>query len=253
MKRLYYCFFLLIAFQTAALAQTPKILINEFMASNKSTILDSTDMKYEDWIEIYNFGETTVDIGGMYITDTLGEPAKYQIPEGNDSTKIEPGKFLILWADNNSNDGILHIELQLNKMGEQLGIYMPDGVTPIDTLTFQPQTEDVSYGRITDGAENWKIFERPTPGTSNNSAAIEKVYAGSLDIYPNPATSHTTINLPEGDAKTIKVFNISGMLMSTINTRETEYKFNVSSLNKGFYFIVVYSENSYYTNKISVE
>ena len=41
---------------------------------------------------------------------------------------------------------------------------------PIDTLTFGPQTTDVSMGRLPDGVDNWVFFTTATPGESNGIA-----------------------------------------------------------------------------------
>ena len=40
----------------------------------------------------------------------------------------------------------------------------------IDALSFDAQTEDVSYGRVTDGVSEWQFFESPTPGISNEES-----------------------------------------------------------------------------------
>ena len=44
------------------------ISINEIMSSNSNTISDE-DGEYEDWIEIYNFGSTTVSLKGYGLSD----------------------------------------------------------------------------------------------------------------------------------------------------------------------------------------
>lgn len=41
------------------------LVINEFMASNGTTVTDPQG-HYDDWIEIYNPGPGTADLGGMY-------------------------------------------------------------------------------------------------------------------------------------------------------------------------------------------
>ena len=55
------------------------LTINELMASNSSSIPD-TQGDYDDWIEIHNYGSTSINIGGMYLTDNLSVPTKWQIP-----------------------------------------------------------------------------------------------------------------------------------------------------------------------------
>ena len=58
------------------------LVINEFMASNSNDIQDP-QQQYDDWIEIYNCGVNAVDIGGLYLTDNLSDPVKWQIPADN--------------------------------------------------------------------------------------------------------------------------------------------------------------------------
>jgi hypothetical protein len=144
-----------------------KLFINEFMASNDNTIQDDAE-EYEDWIEIYNGGTDPVDIGGMYVTDDLGELNMYQIPTTDaKATTIEPGGFLLLWADKDTEQGVLHVGIKLSGDGEAIGLVDSDGATVLDSLSFGAQTTDVSYGRIQDGGETWTTFDTPTPGKSN--------------------------------------------------------------------------------------
>jgi hypothetical protein len=144
------------------------LVINEFMASNDTTFADEHG-EYDDWIELHNAGGKAIDIGGMYITDDLNELTKYQIPTTNpDSTTIQPGQFLLLWADKQPEQGILHLgDIKLSCGGEQIGIIKSDGSTIVDSLTFGEQTTDISYGRLPDGSDNWQFFDNPTPGKTN--------------------------------------------------------------------------------------
>ncbi|MBN2312275.1 MAG: lamin tail domain-containing protein, partial [Sedimentisphaerales bacterium] len=71
------------------------LVINELMASN-STCVEDPQGQYDDWIEIYNDGNETIDIGGMYLTDDLSLPTRWQIPADN---LIPAGGFLLIWAD----------------------------------------------------------------------------------------------------------------------------------------------------------
>ena len=53
--------------------------INEFLAAN-DTVNQDPQGDYDDWIEIYNSGNSQIDMSGMYLTDDLteadGEPHK---------------------------------------------------------------------------------------------------------------------------------------------------------------------------------
>jgi hypothetical protein len=60
---------------------TEGLFINEFMADNDGFIQDNFG-EYDDWIEIYNAGPNTVNLGGMYLTDNLSDPTEWMIPFG---------------------------------------------------------------------------------------------------------------------------------------------------------------------------
>ena len=150
------------------------VVINEYLASNDACCTDENG-DYDDFIELYNGGSASVDVGGMYITDDLADPTAYQIPTTSpDSTTIAPGEFLLLWADKESEQGILHVQIKLSGDGEQIGLYASDGETVVDTLTFGAQTADISLGRSPDGSETWVGVNTRTPRLANGVRGLEK-------------------------------------------------------------------------------
>ncbi|MHC4323243.1 MAG: lamin tail domain-containing protein, partial [Planctomycetota bacterium] len=165
------------------------LVINEVMASNSSTIQDPQG-QYDDWIEIYNFGSEAVNIGGMYLTDNLTDPTKWQIPTNNPSdTTIPAHGYLLIWADKDTTDTGLHANFKLDAMGEELGLFDTsasgmDGVTLIDYVIFDEQTVDISYGCYPDTSDNLIFLVSPTPGTENTTG-----YLGSV-IEPEFSHQH---------------------------------------------------------------
>jgi len=144
-----------------------QILINEFMARNETTLSDLQG-QYDDWIELYNAGDSTVNIGGLYITDDEDEPGKWQIPFDSLITRMLPGSYLILWADSDTADGLLHLNFKLSGSGESV-ILSSDSQIVIDQIDFGEQTADISFGRKPDGGAEWVYFSQPTPGHANSS------------------------------------------------------------------------------------
>lgn len=146
----------------------PKIVINEFMASNLYSYQDpENEGEFDDWIEIYNLGNTPVNLGGLYISDNKKYKTKYKIPTTDpDKTTIQPGGYLILWADSDLGQGPLHVDFKLSADGEDLGLYTADGRT-IDEITFGTQKTDISAGRLPNGTGAWTTFAKPTPGSAN--------------------------------------------------------------------------------------
>jgi hypothetical protein len=93
------------------------LVINEFMASNGNTEADSQG-QFDDWIEIHNFGSTAMNIGGLYLTDDLNNPTKWQFPP---ATTILAEGFLLVWADGDTSDTGLHANFKLDAGGEAIG------------------------------------------------------------------------------------------------------------------------------------
>ena len=143
------------------------LVINEFMASNNDYTQDPQG-QFDDWIEIYNYGVDAVDIGGMYLTDNLSDPVKWQVPVNDPAlTTIEPGGHLLIWADGDNSDPGLHANFKLDAGGEEIGLFISDGITMLDSVVFGEQTTDISYGRYPDGTDNWRFFGSPSPAAEN--------------------------------------------------------------------------------------
>mgnify|MGYP006280805979 CR=1 FL=1 len=62
----------------------------------------------------------------------------------------------------------LHTNFNLNKSGESLNLFAPDG-TLVDSIGFKDQVQNVSYGRHPDGGKDWCYFSEPTPVEPNNT------------------------------------------------------------------------------------
>jgi len=158
------------------------LVINEVMAANTNTHQDAQG-EYDDWIEIYNAGDYAVDIGGLYLTDNLSMPMKWQIPNDDPAlTTIGPGEYLLIWADNDISDSGLHASFRLDASGDEVALFDTDGSTLIDSITFGTQTADISYGHYPDGSGNLRFMASPTPNGPNMD-----IYLGQL---AEPRFSH---------------------------------------------------------------
>jgi hypothetical protein len=147
----------------------PNLVINEFMAFNTSCCpdIDGGVEEFDDWVEIRNNGDTPVDVGGMYLSDDKSNPFNYQIPDTNPTlTTIQAGGYLLIWADNDTDQGELHLDFGLSTDGEDLGLYYFDGRT-IDDVTFGPQAENVSLARQPDGTGEFALENTPTTHAAN--------------------------------------------------------------------------------------
>jgi hypothetical protein len=140
--------------------------INEFLASNNGSTTDPNG-EFDDWIEIYNPNNESVDIAGYLLTDNLSSPSLASLPFGFSETIIPPNGFVVIWCDGTPDQGPLHVGFKLSGSGEEIGLFKADE-SIVDTLSYVAQTSDFSFGRIPDGTNNWQVIQAPTPGQSND-------------------------------------------------------------------------------------
>ncbi|HHB79601.1 MAG TPA: T9SS type A sorting domain-containing protein [Saprospiraceae bacterium] len=164
------------------------IVINEFMASNSSILQDEMG-EYDDWIELFNASDTSINLAGMFLTDDLSNPTLWQFPTDHpDSTIMAPHSYKILWLDKQTDQSPLHVNAKLKASGEQLGLFSVDTLA-LDTLSFGQQTTDISYGRTTDNSPDWSFFTTPTPYATNMVSlpqADKPLFSHNNGIFSNP-------------------------------------------------------------------
>ncbi len=153
----------LAALSVLALSLDSRIVINEFVASNSTTLVDG-DGDSADWIEMYNAGPHTVNLEGYGFTDDRSRPFRWVFPD----VDMESGAFLIVWASGKDLSASLHTNFRLSSGGEPLQLTAPDG-TIEDSVDPVSVPRDISYGRVPDGADAWFYFDEPTPGAANTS------------------------------------------------------------------------------------
>jgi len=151
---------------TLVMASPDSIVINEILPAPQTIYTD-------EWIELYNPSGDDVDLTGYILDDiTTGGTPPYTIPA---TTIIPAGGFLIFYL---AETGVAQ-----NNAGDTVNLIKPDGVTIQDSYTYTSIIFDASYGRETDGALIWKTFTSPTPGASNNGAALYRTPISSSTGY----------------------------------------------------------------------
>lgn len=186
------------------------LYINEFMASNDSTIADEFG-EYDDWLEIYNGEEYSVWLGDKYLSDNLENPDKWLMPD----VVLDSGDFILIWADNDEEQGPNHANFKLNMDGEEIGIFDSEttGFYLLDSIVYGQQTTDVSFGRDPDGGGVWMFYNPATPGYSNLLGAVGEGYPvpESIRIFPNPVKNG--IVYFDRELKNMRLYNQVGQLL----------------------------------------
>lgn len=197
------------------------IMINEIMAVNETIFPDNLG-EIEDWIEFYNSNNYPVNVGGLLVTDSLNNPMAFRIPNTfPDSTIIPANGFLVFWADNDPQQGVLHLDIKLTGLGEEVGLFqLRSAPYEIDSHVFGAQTANVSIGRSPDGSDNWNSFSTPTPMATNSGSGITDITDNSglkVIAYPNPFENELNIvidGIGQGEVRW-KILNIEGRVISS--------------------------------------
>ncbi|MBQ1771551.1 MAG: lamin tail domain-containing protein, partial [Clostridia bacterium] len=129
------------------------VFINEFMASNASTIM-GPDGTYCDWIELYNVTNQPVDLSGYGISDTASQPLKYVFPHG--TTIPAQGVLLIYCTGKEGTDPVtIEVPFGLRSYKEEVVLATPQGKI-LDSVSYEKQETDVSTMRSPDGTGPWQ-------------------------------------------------------------------------------------------------
>ena len=234
---------------------TPGLVINELMASNDGTLADEND-EYDDWIEIYNASDSDIDLSGLHLSDNPNTPNKWTFP----NTILQPDNYLLIWADNDENQGDNHANFKLSSPGETLGIYASeyDGFAPIDVVTYPEQTTDISYGRIPNGTGEFVFLDYVSPRGHNENSVVEPPGDSTeMIIYPNPFADFTTI-YHTYDEPSLLVFNTLGQRVFSADEIDKTYRWqgvnnNGELLNSGVYYISLYQLTRHGWMKLDVK
>lgn len=189
---------------------TQKVIISEFLALN-SSIKTDVDGAYSDWIELYNPGETSIDLTGWHLTDDAANLTKWTFP----SLSIGSGQYLLVWASGKdvvASNGELHTNFKLSGTGEYLALVEPD-TTNISfeyAPAFPAQLADISYG-IYLGQHTY--FKSPTPGSGNSmgSQILTPTFSVSRGFFSAPFT----VSLSVADPSSTIRFTTDGIRPTT--------------------------------------
>lgn len=207
------------------------IVINELLAVNKDNVLDEYN-DHEDWLEIYNTTNQTIDMNNVYLSNTLNNTLKWKFPS---NTYIIPHGYLTVWADDDSLEYLLHTNFNLDK--DTGFLVMSRNALLLDSVSFTSQKADTSWGRYPNGTGNFTLMNT-TFGAINNNYPLSTSHLTTanqtLQVYPNPVNE--IINISFNGWQKISVFDVYGKLISSSAANQLVH-FNTSTLPNGIYFV----------------
>lgn len=189
--------FLSAAALAAASCLQAEPVISEFLASNRTGILDE-DGDHSDWIELRNPDPAPASLKGWYLTDSATNKIKWQFPD----VSIPAGGYLVVFAsgkDRRDPAARLHTNFSLDADGDYLALVRADGSSVATEFApkFPKQQANVSFGPAGSPPAGAAVYlEKPTPG-AGNSAALPMGIAQSVTFSrpSGPAASSFQLSL----------------------------------------------------------
>lgn len=127
----------------------PAVVINE--------VLSYTDKK--DAIELQNPTGLPADIGGWFLTDDLGTPRKFRIPNG---TIIPAGGYKVFDEDNFNPKGDAGNSFSFSRFGEQVYLFSADSLGNLQWylhgFSFGASDKEVTFGRYITSTGDEEFF-----------------------------------------------------------------------------------------------
>jgi hypothetical protein len=133
--------------------------LSELMSDNDGAAVDGLG-ETDDWIELHNTGRTTLELSAHLLRDASG--ASVRLP----ARQLAAGERVVLWADNDVEQGPLHLPFKLDADGERIELWT-DRNQLIDRVELPALPVSESYARFPDGNGEFSVCRYATPGRDN--------------------------------------------------------------------------------------
>lgn len=224
------------------------VCINEVSSSNSIYVNDY--YQRNDWVELYNTTDVGIDVEGMYLTDNLSKPKKYQIAGEGVSTIIPPHGYMVVWCDKLEPLTQLHSSFKIDAQGGDVMLTAADESWS-NRISYHMMKGEETVGRYPDGSNQIYLMNIPTIAKANiissyaehlsgdePSGIHEMVMTNATDISMSYIRNRLIIssNLSLTAAK-LGIYNMTGQLMSqqtvSISSGYTEH--TLDALPSGCY------------------
>jgi hypothetical protein len=209
-------------YSVGLVTNAPRLEISEVIAENKGGLQDENGGS-PDWLEIRNGSSAPISLAGVHVSPKFfGNGTRFLFPT---SRTLAPGEHIVVFCDNQPDQGDYHAPFQINKDGDQ---FMLTGIGPSGSRTLVNYVvtpvldKNEAWARLgydgafaknvpTPYAQNVAGAWRGVPSTNDNSftlafpTASNKLYTVQ---YKDSVTSSNWTSLPavagDGIEKTVK-------------------------------------------------
>lgn len=215
----------------------PKLRVTEVLAVNDRVIADAAG-EYDDWFEIHNADDITVNIGGMFVSGSLGKSRKFKLPSRN----LAPDEYLLIWADNDEDQGSLHTNFKLSSSGEDVALFesIDHGNVLIHGWKYGVMSPDISMGFIPGNANAPEYLRNPTPNYSNDGSDLFSDIC--INEFQSTSSYGGTDDWVEIYNRGSVAFNLSGCFLSDNRSDNTKWTFPANAILEPGAYLTVYED-----------
>jgi hypothetical protein len=233
----------------------PAVEANVQIVINEINYKSASNFDTGDWIELYNQGSATVDLGGWELTDS-GAKEAYIFPSG---TILYPGDYLVICENltqfknhrPNTSNSMGNFAFGLSSNGDKVELYNSSGQLA-DAVVYQsvspwPVIDAEAAGTLelmnpnSDNAvgTNWAVYKTyGTPGRQNNGAVITPpvdpidpapepeppLVDKAVVCFPNPFKDFTTIEFTISSSRhyAIDIYDMNGRIVKHLLNQTLE-------------------------------
>ena len=184
---------------------TQKVYISEVCAVSSSMV---STIPNEDWIELYNNTDETVNLAGWSLSKSIGDLRYYTFPE----LSIAPHSYLTVNASGKPSQNVKSPDVGFKVSHTGSTVYLVDAEGMVtDAFETGLQRAGVTSGRVLEnGSLTRKFFSTPSKGKAN-------VTDGSSHSYAQPPVieSSTGVLIAEGHTVTLTTLQKGGVIYYT--------------------------------------
>ncbi len=165
------------------------IVINEIYTFGDQGTVDDLD-----WIELYNTTDEEISLEGLKMWEAGGVEEAWSFPAGS---KIAAKSLYVVNTDKYAlySDPVNYPAWGLSKGPDEYIVLATATFAIIDEVACPSMNENESYGRITDGAEEFQVFAQCTKGTTNTGEPRAD-FVNTLGVFVNEVYTDNSDEVP---------------------------------------------------------
>ena len=168
--------------------------------------------------------------------------------------KVGINDVLMVFADDDESEGPRHTNFKLKAGGEEVALVqlLADGLTIIDSMSYDRIPFLATYGRSTDGGSALQIFGSPTPESSNNNA-LAYLTSPEFSVPSGSYTGTQSVALSHPESGVIIYYTTDGSLPdNNDNTYNSPITVNSTSSIRAIATKNGFANNKKENNKVTI-